>query len=140
MTPPAARQTLHDDARSIRSLCEVAHQTALDHGWWNFPDGQRNEFELLALVHSEISEAVEELRSGRTPADVHYNWDRAVKVRGMTATLPKPEGYLSELADVLIRIGDIVEHHGLTNEFLAVLEQKLNYNQHRPYRHGDKTA
>jgi NTP pyrophosphatase (non-canonical NTP hydrolase) len=73
------------------------------------------------LVVSELSEAVEEYRN-RKP--VYY------VVNG------KPEGIIVELADAVIRIADIAEilRFDLEDAILA----KMDYNDKRPYRHGEK--
>lgn len=126
--------------RTIRALIEESHATAIDKGWWG-PDGKddRNLFEQLFLMHTELSEAGEELRNNHNPGDTYYDHHRAVKTPDGTY-LSKPEGFLSELVDVFIRIGDTVGRYGLTDNFLLVLEEKLRYNKYRPYRHGGKTA
>jgi hypothetical protein len=46
----------------IRELAATIHQNAVDHGWW---DEERELPEIVALVHSEWSEALEEARAGR---------------------------------------------------------------------------
>lgn len=78
----------------------------------------------LALLHSEVSEALEAFRS----------WGFTEPAGG------KPEGVASELADVLIRLlstwDQFVAPHGfdLAQEF----EKKMAYNRTRTFRHGGK--
>lgn len=67
---------------------------------------------ILALIHSEVSEALEDFRKG----DV----DHAIE----------------ELADVVIRVLDCTG--GLTGDFDAVVQAKLEKNRQRGYRHGGK--
>lgn len=95
----------------INQLVSQAHQTAIAKGWW---ETDRNTYELLALVHSEVSEAVESLRKGDN------------------------EHVVEELADVLIRIFDLCGARGWNLEN-AVLK-KMAFNNTRPYRHGGKLA
>jgi NTP pyrophosphatase (non-canonical NTP hydrolase) len=80
----------------------------------------------LALVHSEISEAVEAVREGRVtfayPADGSG----------------KPEGMVVELADAVIRILDLCG--ALDLNLGHALERKHEYNRSRPHRHGGKLA
>lgn len=47
---------------------------------------------------------------------------------------PKPEGVAVELADCIIRCLDTM--HSLGVDIDAVVEQKMAYNNSRPYKHG----
>ena len=96
----------------LRTLQKEAHAIAKDHGWWDEP---RSFGDLIALVHSELSEALEAYRT----------WDH--NSAGMPAacdlepcphppvTLDEesnPVGVASELADVVIRVADMAEYYG----------------------------
>lgn len=105
----------------INALAVRIHEWAQDKGWWDNPD--RNIGELVALAHSELSEALEEWRVGRMQTEI---------IEG------KPEGFPVELADTVIRILDICESQGIDLE--AEIEQKMQYNKNRAYRHGGKLA
>ena len=48
----------------------------------------------------------------------------------------KPEGFASELADVVIRVADVCGRLGLDLE--AAVVEKMTYNATRPRRHGGK--
>ena len=50
----------------------------------------------------------------------------------------KPEGFPTELADVVIRVGDLAGRLGI--DLAAVIGEKMAYNITRPYRHGGKRA
>ncbi len=49
----------NDIVAVINSLCHESHAIAVDRGWW---DAERSDGELIALMHSELSEALEYLR------------------------------------------------------------------------------
>lgn len=109
----------------ISDLVDDAHAMALQKGWWH---EDRSPAECLALIHSEVSEALECLRIG-SPGDRWYS-------DGEDMYTSKPEGFVYELADVLIRIGDLCGRLELDLE-MAVLE-KMRYNATRSIRHGGK--
>ena len=82
----------------------------------------------MALVHSEISEALEVYRDlGKEGLSKNWNEENG-----------KPEGFTVELADAIIRIADMCGAYGLDLE--ESLTKKMEYNKSRPYRHGGKKA
>ena len=109
---------------TLAEIIEQAHETAKDKGWWDEP---RSKLELIALMHSELSEAVECERNGED--DLYYN---GVEVGG------KPEGVAAEFADVILRIADCCAFYGIPLE--TALKLKLDFNKTRPHRHGGKKA
>jgi len=107
----------------INELVEESFTNALAKGWH---DKERSVPELLCLMHSELSEALEEYRNGKNPTEIYYREDG------------KPEGIPIEIADTLIRIADFCGLHKIDLE--KALEIKINYNKTRSYRHGNKSC
>ena len=103
----------------ISELQMRVHETAIEHGWWD--QGERNFGEMIALMHSELSEALEAWRNSRTSYDFREG---------------KAEGWAVELIDCIIRILDFLAFYGIDAGLL--LQQKDLYNTARPYRHGGK--
>jgi NTP pyrophosphatase (non-canonical NTP hydrolase) len=101
----------------LNDICEQAHEIAVDKGFW---DSQRNIPEILCLIHSEVSEALEDLR--------HGNMEETVAEDGKINGLP------SELADIIIRVADLAE--ALNIDLEAVVLRKMAYNATRPRKHG----
>lgn len=103
----------------LQETINECYATAKEKGWW---DGEQNIPEKIALMHSELSEALEEWRAG--------------KGLGYYIENGKPEGTTIELVDVLVRIFDFAGHYGLDLE--EGLRLKMAYNKTRPYKHGNK--
>ncbi|MCC8157263.1 MAG: hypothetical protein LIO54_08310 [Oscillospiraceae bacterium] len=105
----------------VKNLVKDAHETAVNHGWW---DKEPDFGTLIALCHSELSEALEEYRKGFKPTEAY------IGEKG------NPKGIPSELADVCIRIFDMCGYYGIDLE--AAIVEKMAYNKTRTYRHGGK--
>lgn len=109
---------------NITKLIKECYETAVEKGWW---EGEQNFPEKLCLIHSEISEALEEYRN-------KHQINETYRMVG----IDKPEGVPSELADVLIRIFDLCGHYQIDLE--KAVTEKMAYNKSREYRHGGKTC
>lgn len=109
--------------KSINDYVNAAYQNALEKGWWDDP---RSIGELIALMHSELSEALEEHRKGLQPNELYYNESKP----------EKPEGISTELADCVIRIFDFCGRYDIDLE--KIIDTKMEYNSKRSYRHGNK--
>lgn len=119
-----ARVITDVEQNALATAFEKLHANAVEHGWWEggevpSPDEIGSK---LALIHSEVSEALEELRSGR----------------GLASRIEdgKPEGFVVELADVVIRCADLCERLNL--DLPGAIAEKHKHNMTRPYRHGGK--
>lgn len=104
-------------------MIDDAYATATDKGWHEKPDKTFGEY--IALIHSEVSEALEAYR------------DKPLAVTQIEVSEGgKPEGVASELADVLIRIFDMSADLGIP--LVRALDMKAEYNTTRSHRHGGK--
>lgn len=147
---------MKDRQRKFEALMAVQKEifeTAEQSGWH---ERDRELPEALALIHSEVSEALEAYRDGMEEIQNIYRYRTAdVDVdpeygapEHVFNSLPiledlegnpilgKPEGVASELADVIIRVLDYSEQKGI--DTIRVMLQKMEYNKTRGYRHGGK--
>lgn len=117
----------------LNELAKEIHQNAVEHGWW---DEKRSFGEIVALCHSELSEAMEEYRAGR-PMEYVDDISTCTRVTDREKFGGrKPEGMAVEMADCIIRILDWFGKEGIDID--AVIAEKMAYNKARPYRHGGK--
>lgn len=124
------------------------HRIATEKGWWDgYERDSRGRVVMttdqllakLALIHSEVSEALEDVRVGKLETTGGVVWRR----RGASHVLDtehttKPEGFPNELADVVIRCLDLAGALGINLD--GEVRRKIEFNRTRPKRHGGKLA
>jgi NTP pyrophosphatase (non-canonical NTP hydrolase) len=108
---------------TLNELANECHDAAVAKGWYEQP---RCFAELIALCHSELSEALEAYRDRPHPSLLWFD-----ETKG-----DKPGGVPAELADTLIRVLDLCGFYGIDIE--RAVELKRTFNANRPRRHGGK--
>lgn len=101
----------------LNLLSHQLYVASKNNGFWD--EGEdRNKGEAIALIHSELSEALEAIRSGNKPS----------------SKIPEFSGLEEEMADALIRILDFCG--GFDLDISGAVAEKIKYNASRPRKHG----
>lgn len=95
--------------KMINNYCNRAYAIAKSKGWH---EEKRETGTVLALIHSEVSEALEADRKGDS------------------------ENFAEELADVVIRVFDLCGSRQI--DLGTAIEKKMQKNEQREYKHGGK--
>lgn len=106
---------LENAAMVLDELARSFNKNSVIKGFW---EGEYNIGEKIALIHSELSEALEAVRHGNPP-DEHCPEFTSLEI---------------ELADTIIRIGDLAAHLGL--RLGEAVCAKHVFNTTRPHKHG----
>lgn len=107
-----------DQATGLDLLAQACYSASLAKGFW-FEGEKRNRAEMIALMHSELSEMLEGIRKP-----------------GPDSHCPEFTSEEVELADLLIRAFDYAG--GFNLRLGAALEAKMRFNATRPFMHGKK--
>ena len=105
--------------RQIREVVAEASHIASEKGFWEGVDVDESFPQCIALIHSELSEALEAHRQGNYIEN---------------------DGVGEELADVVIRVFDLADKldqkHGV--DIVAEIDMKMRKNRNRKYKHGKR--
>ncbi|KKK82572.1 hypothetical protein LCGC14_2802050 [marine sediment metagenome] len=86
------------------------------------PASPENDGETVALMHSELSEVLEAIRTDG--------------YRRRSDHVPEISAVAEEYADLIIRVLGACAAHGI--DIGTAIEAKMAFNEGRPYRHGKK--
>ena len=128
----------------MEKLIKESHQMAKDKGFW---EEERNKPEMLMLIVSEVSEALEALRKNYQcdpfkAVELYRDIEDGRLDPGLVAAWKKgfesniKSSFEDELADVAIRLFDLCG--GLNIDLETHIKMKMKYNSLRPYKHGKK--
>lgn len=114
----------------------IALELITEHGSFFTHEDVKNAYNSrrLALIHSEVSEALEAIREGKK-ADLE---SFAVEMEDLETAYKKHiKGSIEdEMADIIIRALDYCHHNDI--DIQTFVDIKMNYNQSRPVKHGKK--
>lgn len=96
-------------------VAKQIYKNAVEHGFWK---GEVNDGERMALIHAEISEALEALREGNPSSNKIMEFSNLEE----------------ELADAVIRIMDYA--FGKDLDIAGAILAKIEYNKDREFMHG----
>ena len=116
---PEPAQTPTGEFISIwRVVAERIHRDNVEKGFWGDGTTERNVGEAIALMHSELSEALEAYRHGNPKSEKIPGFRHAEE----------------EFADLIIRVMDFTAAHAM--DIPEAIVAKIEYNRSRPPKHG----
>ncbi len=127
----------------INALAKEIHLNAKAKGFFDEP---KNIGEMLCLIHSEVSEALEADRKNHYAAKT-WNMEHNIDLEDMDSPNKKfyfqqefevaiKNSFEDELADVMIRVMDLAAFKGVDLEYH--IKMKMAYNSMRQHKHGKK--
>jgi NTP pyrophosphatase (non-canonical NTP hydrolase) len=130
----------------INNLAKEIHENAKSKGFF---DSEKNIGEMLCLIHSEVSEALEADRKNKYYSNIEdskkwfiqgladanygasFNSTESFKNEFLNSV---KDTFEDELADVIIRVLDLCAFKGIDIE--SHIKAKMRYNSTREHKHG----
>ena len=127
----------------INELAKEIHLNAKSKGFFDEP---KNTGEMLCLIHSEVSEALEADRKNHY-AVKSFNLENNIDINDLDSPSKKQyfqqefevsikNSFEDELADIMIRVMDLASFKGIDLEYH--IKMKMAYNSMREHKHGKK--
>jgi NTP pyrophosphatase (non-canonical NTP hydrolase) len=104
-------------SRIVNEMSDAARTNAKEHGWGG---EERNDGEMIALIHSEVSELLKALRADNPQSD----------------KIPEFSNAEEEAADIVIRMMEMCALRGWDLGGAIIAKHKFNIS--RPHKHGGK--
>lgn len=125
----------------INKLAKEVHKGNVIRGFYQ---DDKNIGEMLCLVHSEVSEALECDRKDQYTGVGVFSSKQVLEFLGdvpdekfkLHFEMNVKDTFEDELADIVIRVMDLAEYKNIDLE--AHIKAKMKYNSMRPYKHGKK--
>ena len=124
---------------NIERMKAEIHENAVAHGWW---EESRSFGEICSLIHSELSEALEEYRNGMPGVYVVGEFGITPITAEQWEEGEKPEGIDVELADAVIRILDYmgekeIEYVEAANDLFRNQPEETRFGDFLAFCHSD---
>lgn len=128
-----AKTKFQENCAALNELSQTLHNSAVAKGFWEKP---RNLGELLMLIVSELSEALEADRKDKYADRKRFERKGLIKNFQKSFEISIKDSFEDEIADVFIRLLDLCGALGIDIAFY--IENKMRFNQLREYKHGKK--
>lgn len=125
---------MNSDLININTLATEIHARNKAKGFYEEP---KNIGEMLCLIHSEVSEALEADRHNVRcdNADIQEAMAEPDDERFKNIYNKLAKGtFEEEMADIIIRVMDLSAFRGI--DLSTHIKAKMRYNELRPYKHG----